>query len=184
MMNKKILVVLLFTAYPVLSLYSANLHQTLFADIFFPLFILISLSLVLLLILNRFLRNLQFSALLIANFNLFFFSFRHFRNIFKNLNFLDGFLRDLLSVLILITLFVYLVHFLNKNRKNLKLIFRYYTVLSVTLISLPLFNITTHFYNNLKIKKQNISILSPEIPKYSEARNKPDVYYFILDRYA
>lgn len=183
-MKRVVFQTMLFTAYPVISLYSANLHQTLLSDIFLPLSVILPVSLLLLFLLNRFLKNLNLSGLIVSTSFLLVFLYGPLRKISKGIPIIKdyltgGFLSILISTVLLILIICYL-----KNRKKLGFIYRFFKILALILIIMPLFPILTYYFNNLSLRVSNGKNNALKIPAGAKNNNPPDIYYFILDRYA
>ena len=174
-MNNPFIHVILMSVYPVIWLYSANLHQALFTDTIIPVIILTSLSLIILTVLNKLTKNLNFSALSVSTLVLIIFAFGPLNKLLK----LDNILSSLLILILCL-----IIYFYKKNSSKLMEISRKFNLLAIFLLIFPLYSII----QNAKLDKSltaenkiNFKIWE-NIPR--DNTQFPDIYYIILDRYA
>ena len=76
---------LLFAVYPVLFLYSRNIHEFPVHVVFLPILTAVGLVLLFWVLLNRMMKDRQKSAFVISFFTVLFFSYGHFYNVLENL---------------------------------------------------------------------------------------------------
>jgi len=174
-MNNPIFHVILVSLYPVIWLYSTNLHQALFTDILIPVLIMTPLSLLIMLILNKFTKNIKLSAVSVSTSIIVVFSYGPFKNLLKS---------DYLVSFLLILILFLLIFYFKKNSVQLNKINRFFNLLAVFLFILPLFSIIQYGVFSKNISNDYRADLKIWNTKPSYSVQYPDIYYFIFDRYA
>ena len=184
---------ILFAIFPILSIFSYNVRELSFQEIFLPLFLVLAFTVGIWISLRYILKNTRKSAFIISLLLVLFFSFGHVYNLVDDVT-IDGL--DIgksryLLVPFLISLVVGVYYFIRTNRKlnNATTITNFITI---TLILIVLANIGTfyitnneNFYDDETIVNSFSTILDTESTFIqSDKSDLPDVYYIILDGYA
>ena len=124
---------LLFAIFPIILLYSQNIHLLPIEEIIIPILLVVGLSTISWIILNYFLRNLLKAGLIVSLFLVVFFSYGHVYNILDDVSFL-GF--DIgRHIFLLIPFFVVLVLgiiYLLKTKRKLNNLSSVVNVISIT----------------------------------------------------
>jgi hypothetical protein len=185
MIEKRPLHPLLFSIYPVLYLFSRNISELHVAELWFPLIVAVGLGMAGWIALRFILRNTEKSALLLSLFILFCFGYGAVKEAFQETVFggLEiGRSRYLLLVWLLsIATGAWMVA---KLRRGIKVITVTLNVCSIVLILFPLSTITIYELKYRDHGGDNKTEHRLELPLIDQTRNRPDIYYFIFDRYA
>lgn len=169
----------LFAIYPILFLYSHNIQELVFADIYIPLAIAFFASISLYLFVNLLIKNREKSALIVLVLVIFFFSYGTVSDAFLRAGFriMDRYLFP--AFILLETCAVYFLIRMHEGRlsKNIT------AVLNIMAIALVLLNLPSILSSNLKrdIPLEKKNSIQQNIP--SQKSTKPDIYYIILDEY-
>jgi len=184
--NGYIIYPLLFSIFPLLSIYYTNIGELYFVQIIFLLFIILFSSLLLLIIAKVVFKDqnkvILFGFLVIV----LFFSFGHIRELFKEWYIVYDKHRFIGGLYILVLLIS--SYFLFRTKKNLKKISRILSMLSICLTSIIVIRIAVYKFN----VKENNQILgtSEDVleEKNGDLKNRnakyPDIYYIVMDGYA
>ena len=173
--NKESIILLLFSAYPLLSLYSVNIEELDSSGymIMPMLIVVISFSFCVIITINFIFKNRIKSQIIIYTLFLLFFTYGHVRDLFS--------LRHRYLIVVYIILFISILYFTLRTRKDLKLVSNLINTSCFFLIGLVLFNlfsfkINKAFKNDIVYEQEDLLI--------SLNSTHPDIYYFILDGYA
>lgn len=183
-MKNPLFFTLLIVLYPLIWLYSANLHQVLFTDIIIPLIILLPLAFSGFYLINIKLKNKLLSGIITSTSSLTFFSYGPISKIIKSVPVLNRFISGQILAFLIVAFFIGFVFWILKNRRYLPQFSRILKLLSVFLMIIPINSILLNYIFNVKqpdIKRKN-NILTVKSGLNKE--NFPDIYYIILDRYA
>ena len=199
----------LFAIFPIILLYSQNIHLLPIEEIIIPILLVVGLSTISWIILNYFLRNLLKAGLIVSLFLVVFFSYGHVYNILDDVSFL-GF--DIgRHIFLLIPFFVVLVLgiiYLLKTKRKLNNLSSVVNVISITAVLIIAVNVVAdisqeNYFGSQKLgmdekflgvgasKQPFLEILSPPNEnKYTTSNvstaksDMPDIYYIILDEYS
>ncbi len=181
---------LLFSLYPVLFLYSVNIHRFRLSMIFFPLLIITGVLFILWGVLHCIFRDNEKAALLLSVNVFVFFSYGYACELLRKVYIRIGPLHlghNRLLFLLWIPLLIIAVFYLFRSKKSLSIVNSLFTFVSCVLIIFPLLKITLFGLTHKNIAIENNS---PEIDKMVLKYNKqkknntpPDIYYIILDNY-
>ncbi|GAB5552437.1 MAG: hypothetical protein Sapg2KO_20280 [Saprospiraceae bacterium] len=184
--NSYLIFPLLFSVFPLLSIYYTNIGELSFSQIASLLFIIPLVTLILLVFAKSVFKNSDkvalFGFLLVAHF----FSFGHLRELLRILNL--GYIRPNLLGIIYIAGFSLACYLLFQTKINLKKASKIFSVFSVCLFSIAVFNIV--LYNvTTKDKTLAISTIKDIQGKKNGAASNlnqeyPDIYYLVFDGYA
>jgi len=186
MKNRPAIYPLILCLCPVLFLYARNIEETAFSEILLPSAVMLVFTLVLLISLNLFLRNPEKSALIVAIFLVWFYSYGHVRVVLESwkIDLLTA--HDRLFVLWAI-LFIGVGLFALKTRRDLTNITRIFTVVIISLMAFCILNITVYQIKT-SYPLRNISVrMADADADTGERKDKTglrDIYYIILDGYA
>jgi hypothetical protein len=172
---------LLFSAYPVMTLFANNVFQV--DDLVFvrPLIALIMLSALLALVFFIFLGSWQKSAIIVSVFLIFFTSYGHVENMLAPLGWrLSPKASAIAWLALLIAVIIILFSVLRKKDLDFKSLAPALNVMAIVLLLFPL----------AKIIKYKVTVSQPFIfstdhyQKITPVNPPPDIYYIILDGYA
>jgi len=178
---------ILFSIFPILSLWSSNIEYIPFGDICPSLFYSLLISALIYSILVLISKNWDKAGLVVSLFLILFYSYGHVNNLVKNWGIWSNeyapvrFLAPLWIVLFLIGSFV-----VTKKVKGTSKISEYFSWLSLALFIIPIFTIVK-FYINPTTNEQistEMAIDNREKIRWSGEGDPPDIYYIILDGYA
>ncbi len=179
----------LLALYPVLFLYSFNIHLLYPSVVVKPLIATIICTFVLWLITNLIVRNIAKSSALVSVFLLLFFSYKHYLLTFIGIFHKGVFTRD--EVLFPLWLILCLVIFslILKTKGELKNLTLFLNIISVTLIAFPTTSIATYELTKRYPFSKREDLIKhftkdSNNTKISAKPNLPDIYYIIFDRYA
>jgi YidC/Oxa1 family membrane protein insertase len=178
---------LLFSTFPLLSIYFTNIGELYFRQIVSLLILILFSTLILLVIAKAVFRDKNKAVLFGVLMLILFFSFGHIVELFMGSNIVY---RELMIKLIgtYMVLFFLISYFLYKSKRNLEKIARVFNVLSVCLFSIIVIRIVSY---NISINDHELTLnTSNDIQvENNDDLNKndkqyPDIYYLVLDGYA
>lgn len=193
--QKKSLIIhpFLLSIFPIIALFSSNVRELSFQEMFLPMVLILSFTIGIWILLRYILKNGRKSAFITSLLLVLFFSYGYLYNLFDNVT-IDGF--DIgrsryLLVPYLVTLVVGIYYFVRTNRKlnNVTTITNSITISLILIVSI---NIGTfymmnddNFYDDETIIN-SFSIISDTESTFTQLveSDLPDVYYIILDGYA
>ncbi len=186
----KVLAPVLFAAYPILALWAYNFDRMRPTEVVYPLFLSLSGSLLLFLILRLILRDALKSSLLSCVMILLFFSYGHVFSLINNLPGIGPTLAHqrylMLTWLILFATSLVLIIKYGKNANNLHRIINYTALILVGLVCIQLlfaeYSQTQARVNNRLTKLEDKNAFDPS--RIENKNNLPDVYLIVLDSYA
>ncbi|MEA1926361.1 MAG: hypothetical protein U9M90_03955 [Patescibacteria group bacterium] len=173
----------LFALFPVFFLYANNKDLVHPSYAFWPLIIILLLSIAVFLLIEHFLRNIQKAAILSSAFFITFFSFGHYLKLpylifeempFKNLDYYCLFAFWIVLLAVITCLVV-------KSKRSFKKITAYLNTVSIILLIMPISTIAWY-----EISAKNIDELiknENSLTDVKNTNNKPDIYYIVLDGY-
>lgn len=177
--NFKILHPFLVAVFPILFLFSQNVFQIDISQIIFPLFLNLLITLILLLILNYFIKDKLKSALIVTTFILWFFSYGHLLNLAIYLDYSISENYNLLVFPIFVIVLSLILFFIFKIKDNLKKFSFLLNVIFALLVSFQLLSIGYSIFLNSEDK---VVQLTPD-STVNMPSILPDIYYIILDGY-
>jgi len=178
---------LLFAIYPILFLYSHNIHEVGFFDILQPIFIVIFLSFSLLFIFNYTFKSFGASGIITSIFIILFFSYGHLFNLiismFKDVQ--QGHRWGTILALYFFygIIFIFSIIFVKKEKIYLEKIINVFNTISLALVTFCLFNIIL-FKINETSRKNIIKSNSTNNTQIVTKNNLRDIYFIILDGHA
>jgi len=182
--SKKFIVIhpILIALFPVLLVYSQNIHLILIQGIIFPILIILGITIVIWTSIRFVLKNTRKSALLTSLYVFLFFSYGIIFKILES-NVTEEYF-SLIHVLLLITytsIVVFITYYVVKTRRNFSYVTSTTNVVSIILLSLIFFNITAYNFENFD--SFDDEIYEPMIVG-NNLNSLPDIYYIVLDEYA
>ena len=129
---------LLFAAFPVLFLYAHNISETSAGEVWLPLGLLVTGTLVLWVFLSLILRNLAKAAFATAIFLVFFFAYGRSYDV---LNSWDVFVEHPYLLPTMLFIWGYCVYFIGRAKRDFRITTRWLNIAAVVLIAINLFNI-------------------------------------------
>ena len=193
--QKKSLIIhpFLLSIFPIIALFSSNVRELSFQEMFLPMVLILSFTTGIWILLRYILKNGRKSAFIISLLLVLFFSYGYLYNLIDNVT-IDGF--DIgrsryLLVPYLVTLVVGIYYFVRTNRKlnNVTTITNSITISLILIVSI---NIGTFYMMNDDnfYKDESLQNSFPDIEDAQmgfvklDNNNLPDVYYIVLDGYA
>lgn len=182
--SKRIIILhpILIALFPVLLIYSQNVHLILIQGIIFPTLIILSVLIVLWIGLKVVLKNIRKSALLSSLYTFLFFSYGHIFNILEA-NFAQEYFITIQVLLLIIytSIIVITTYYIVKMNLILDNTTRIINVMSIVLVLFVILNIGIYNFENPtnSFQDENNSIVLE-----SNFNDIPDVYYIMLDEYA
>jgi len=176
--------------FPILFLYSHNIKELFINSTFLPLTVIIVLTSFLTIVLKIFMKDFKKVAAFVSLLLVLFFSYGHILNLMKNfeLNFLGHSIDpNILVFYSWVVLFAVGGYLVARSQKNLTFVTIFLNVVSIALVSISLVNILVF---SLKVGRLPFSpSIAAQESKDStsgpiQKRDRPDIYYLILDRYA
>ena len=183
----------LLSIFPIISLYSSNLRELPFQEIFLPMFLILSFTIGIWILLRYILKNYRKSAFIISLLLILFFSYGHVYNLVDDVTVagLDIGKSRYLLVPYIFSLGVGAYYFIRTTRKLDKAttITNYITISIILIVSV---NIATFymasdesFYSEQTFENYFAGMEDTRTAfTQSDKNNFPDVYYIILDGYA
>jgi len=181
---KKFIIIhpILIALFPVFLVYSQNIHLILIQGIIFPILIILGITIAIWVSIKFILKNTRKSALLTSLYVFLFFSYGIIFKILESNVTEEYFI--LIHVLLLIAytaLVVFITYYIIKTRRNFSYVTSTTNVVSIILLSLIFFNITTYNFENFS--SFNDETYEPIIVG-NNLGSLPDIYYIVLDEYA
>ena len=182
--SKKFIIIhpILIALFPVFLVYSQNIHLILIQGIIFPILIILGITIAIWVSIKFILKNTRKSALLTSLYVFLFFSYGIIFKILESNVTEEYFI--LIHVLLLIAytaLVVFITYYIIKTRRNFSYVTSTTNVVSIILLSLIFFNITTYNFENFS--SFNDETYEPIIVG-NNLSSLPDIYYIVLDEYA
>jgi hypothetical protein len=182
--SKKFIIIhpILIALFPVFLVYSQNIHLILIQGIIFPILIILGITIAIWVSIKFILKNTRKSALLTSLYVFLFFSYGIIFKILESNVTEEYFI--LIHVLLLIAytaLVVFITYYIIKTRRNFSYVTSTTNVVSIILLSLIFFNITTYNFENFS--SFNDETYEPIIVG-NNLGSLPDIYYIVLDEYA
>ena len=182
--SKKFIVIhpILIALFPILLVYSQNIHLVLIQGIIFPILIILGITIAIWVSIKFILKNTRKSALLTSLYVFLFFSYGIIFKILESNVTEEYFI--LIHVLLLIAytaLVVFITYYIIKTRRNFSYVTSTTNVVSIILLSLIFFNITAYNFENFS--SFNDETYEPIIVG-NNLGSLPDIYYIVLDEYA
>ena len=178
---------ILFAIFPVIFLFSNNIEELEFQDIFLPLLLVLSITIGVWLSLRYVLKNTLKAAFIVSILLVIFFSYGHIYELFDNVIVNPDIVKSRYLVIpFLILLVVGIYYFIRTNRKlnNATTITNFITIALILTVS---FNIGTFYADSKGSSFENsFPHIESEQPASIQLDNNhlPDIYYILLDGYA
>ena len=175
---------ILFGIFPVIFLYSNNLHILVLDDIVLPLLLVIGATILLWFTLKKVLKSKEKSGLLISLYLLLFFTFGHIWILINGFE-IGGFEIGRLRFLFILYIILFLIgsYYLYKTKRKLDNVTTITNYMAIALLIIAFVNIGTYHLENYQYS--DVEITSGKIPfDVSQVTTFPNVYYIILDAYA
>ncbi|OGY28213.1 MAG: hypothetical protein A2Z42_03895 [Candidatus Woykebacteria bacterium RBG_19FT_COMBO_43_10] len=176
--------------FPVLFLYSHNIKELFINSTFLPLAVALALTSFLTIVLKIFMKDFKKVAAFVSLLLVLFFSYGHILTLVKNfeLNLLGRSIDpNILVFYSWIVLFAVGGYLVARSQKNLTLVTIFLNVVSIALVSISLVNIVVFSLKEGQLPfSPSITAQEPKDSTSSpiQKRDRPDIYYLILDRYA
>jgi hypothetical protein len=180
----------LFAMFPILFFYSHNINEIFIDVVFVPLITAVLFTTLLFLIFNIFLKDQHKASILVSLFLFLFFSYGHVHNTLGDINFyLGDFILGKDKILFPTWTFLFIggAFILTKPARNLYTITKIFSVVSLFLVVISLFNILSYEIKTGRIlrSERNLEeIIQTTSINTKKVSSPPDIYYLILDRYA
>lgn len=178
--------VLLFAAFPVVSLLAYNTGQVNYAVAYRPLILSLVISVILLVIVKWLVHDWQKAGALVTVFNILFFSYGHVYSYFEDAR-IAGLLVGRHRVLGALWLLVLILAFLwILRRKDLFPLTLSLNVITLFLLIFPVYTLVTFWLSNSNVRAaEPVKAPSPvSLTSLQAAPDSPDVYFFVLDQHA
>ncbi len=176
--------VIFLAIFPVIFLFSENMHELSPIDILIPLLIIMPISLTIFFILKLILKNSKKAALIVSIGLVLFFTYGHFYNIIKGFTILDEDIGRHRYIIIPFILGIIIpTYFIIKSKIDFQNITKIVNSISIVLVGMVILNITifgiTEFesYSTVHYEPNN------NVIELQKTYGTPDVYYIILDEY-
>ena len=176
--------VVFLAIFPVIFLFSENMHEFVPTDIIVPLLIIIPISLIVFFILKLILKDSNKAALIVSIGLVSFFTYGHFYSIIKGFTILDQDIGRHRYIIIPFILGIIIpMYFIIKSKINFQNITKIVNGISIVLVVLVLINITIfgiteiESYSTIHYEPSNNPV------ELQNIHNTPDVYYMIFDEY-
>jgi len=185
---KKTLIIhpFLFAIFPVLFLYSYNVRELPFSEIFLPSAIVLSFTITAVLLLWLILKKDSKKAGIITSFFLvLFFSYGRVYELIKSWQigtFIIG--RHRYLMIIWVILFILGFYFTIRTRKDLRNFTNILNIIAVVLILFPLVSTGIYKFKTTTIRKDSMVSVQEDTFKSESAAPPHDIYYIIVDGYA
>ena len=175
--------VFLFAIFPVLSLLANNTGQVDNADSLRAFAFTVTISVILLLIAQRFLSHWQKAGALVTLLNILFFSYGHAYTYVEDAA-VGGMLIGRHRVLAVLWLVLLVVGFWwTIKRKDLRALNSGLNFFTLFLLVFPFYTVLSFWYANLNTHVTKLSE-KPSLTDLEVSADSPDVYFFVLDQYA
>jgi hypothetical protein len=176
--------VIFLAIFPVIFLFSENMHEFIPADMIIPLLIIIPITLIVFFILTLILKDSKKAALIVSIGLVLFFTYGHFYNIIKGFTILDQDIGRHRYIIIPFILGIIIpTYFIIKNKIDFQNITKIVNGISIALVIMVLVNIT--MFTITEIESYSTIYYEPNdnLIELQNIYNTPDVYYIILDEY-
>ena len=176
--------VVFLAIFPVIFLFSENMHELVPTDIVIPLLIIIPISLIAFFILKLILKDSNKAAVIVSIGLVLFFTYGHFYNIIKGFTILDEDIGRHRYIIIPFILGIIIpIYFIIKSKINFQNITKIVNGISIALVLMVVINITMFGITEIE-SYSTINYDSGNNPiELENIHNTPDVYYIILDEY-
>jgi hypothetical protein len=173
---------ILFAIFPIIFVYSQGLSLLPFVDFIIPIFLSISITLVLLVGVRFFLKNKIKSSLIISVFIFLSLNFNHLKNIIKS-NELISQINDFYLVILYGILLIGISFYIIKSKRKLNNVTVITNTFAIILIIMVMIDIGSYNVERISIQESDVFVPNSNL-KVSDSYGKPDVYVIVLDAYA
>lgn len=177
----------LFALYPVIFLYSQNIHEYPENTLFVPSLLVLCFTALVFFITKLIIKRLDSTALITSAFVMLFFSYGRFIEATEKVAFSVGSVTITNTSIVLfstILLFICIAFVIVRNKKNLVTLNKFCVVLAGILLFSPFFTIGQFEIKSGRIWSTKKEATVSTTKKVAPVKNAPDIYYFIFDRYA
>ena len=176
--------VVFLAIFPVIFLFSENMHEFVPTDIIVPLLIIIPISLIAFFILKLILKDSNKAALIVSIGLVLFFTYGHFYNIIKGFTILDQDIGRHRYIIIPFILGVIIpIYFIIKSKIDFKNITKIVNGISIVLVVMVLINITMFGITEIESYSTIHFEPSDNPVELQNIHHTPNVYYMIFDEY-
>ncbi len=174
---------ILIALFPVLLIYSQNIHLILLEGIIFPILIIVTVAIGLWASIKFILKNIIKSGLISSIYIFLFFSYGHIFNIVESNLTQESFVSIHVILLILYTVIAVLsTYYLVKTNRRLNNFTTITNTMSIALMVFVIYNIGAYNFQSSSFEIQDDD-LDPIILG-ADSKNISDIYYIVMDEYA
>lgn len=174
---------ILFAVFPILLIITSNLDEVILIDAVFSFLIIIGITLVSWLFLNLFLKNKLRSGLFVSLGLVLFFSYGHFLRITTQIDVSSlPFSHHTYAVPVFFVMLILGIFAIIKIKKHLRDVTTFTNIIAIVLIIMLLPNVVSHSFETLSVEPIN-NPLNYKITHELELKDKPNIYYIIVDEY-
>ncbi|MEW5819697.1 MAG: hypothetical protein AB1782_05855 [Cyanobacteriota bacterium] len=186
MKNTYLIHTLLLAIYPILFVYSENINQLYFVELMIPLFLSISITIIILLIVGTANKNFEKAGLIVSLIIfIFYFSKMIYTSFLLENPLFESWIRIRYYLIFLIIVFSFITFLIYRLSGNLDKVTKIINVFAIALIILSILTIFSKISN---VKLTNNKYLQAQkqskTTQYINKDYQPDIYYIILDAYA
>ncbi|MFC1669671.1 sulfatase-like hydrolase/transferase [Spirochaetota bacterium] len=167
----------LFSIFPILSMYSNNISEMLFTQTLYPLAAVLGVTVILLIVFRFVYGDFQKAGIAVSGFLIFFFSYGHVFSLIKGIKF-NQYIFLIPWCLIIILLMIYL----KRTSRDFSFITNLLNMLSIFLVAISLITIGIYHFKTMGKFLNNKDTNNTYVNK-GKKYNSPDIYYLIFDRY-
>jgi len=176
--------IIFLTIFPIIFIFSENMHDLVPIDILIPILIIVPISLIIFFILKLILKNSKKAALIVSIGLVLFFTYGHFYNIIKGFTILDEVIgRHRYFIIPFILGIIIPTYFIIKSKIDFQKITKIVNGVSLALVIMIFVNITTFGIAEIESHSTIHYDSTNDLIKLQNIYNTPDVYYIILDEY-
>ena len=181
--NGFIIFLLMFSVFPLLSVYFENIEELYNSEssIYSLLIIILILTLIFTIVIKLLVKDKAKTQIFVFTVLALFFLFGHLRDLFTVLGFAHRMVIVILGILFIVVPAL-VIYFTLKTKRNLKPVSRGINILSFTLLSIVLLRILIFSIDNRKTA-ENQELQAAKVSN-TNMKDLPDIYYIILDGYA
>ena len=174
---------ILIALFPVLLIYSQNIHLILLQGLIFPILIIVAVTIALWISIKFILKNTIKSGLISSICIFLFFSYGHIFKIIESNLTQESFVSIHIILLILYTVIAVLsIYYLVKTNRRLNNFTTITNTMSIALMVFVIYNIGAYNFQSSSFEVQDDSFNS--IILGNDFKNTSDIYYIVMDEYA
>lgn len=177
----------LFAVFPVLFLYSHNIEEVFFREIWLATLLSLALCLLLIFVFTLILKNVRKACVVASTFIVLLFSYGHIYHIVQGWR-VGGivFGRHIVLQTLWIVLFAYVLFATRKTDRDLRGLTNILNVVAASLVLISFITVGTYQIRN-RAREREVGVASESLTRVDSGQRSgrlPDIYYIILDRYA